>query len=312
MTATHPLVSVVVPVYDGARSITELVARLDALANDAGIHEIVLVDDASSDESWAVIGALAAANPRVRGVTLAQNAGQHAALLAGIATSNGDVIITMDDDLQHRPEDIPLLLAALGPEVDLVYGQSVVEEHGLFRNVTSSAGKAAIAAVAGSQSARLVSGFRCFRTKHRDVLIESHGSYVSLDVLLSWVCRSVVAVPVTMDQRRYGSSNYTLARLMSHALNMLFGYSTAPLRAVSWTGFAVALLGVLLFMFVVVRALFGSSGVPGFAFLASMIALFSGFQITALGLLGEYMARLYSRALGRPTYVVRDTTDHDA
>ncbi len=113
MTATHPLVSVVVPVYNGARSIAELVARLDALANDAAIHEIVLVDDASSDESWAVIGVLAAANPRVHGVTLAQNAGQHAALLAGIATSSGDVIITMDDDLQHRPEDIPLLLAAL-------------------------------------------------------------------------------------------------------------------------------------------------------------------------------------------------------
>ncbi len=311
MTASQPLVSVVVPVYNGARSITELVDRLAALANNVGIHEIILVDDASSDESWAVIGTLAAANSRIRGVALAQNSGQHAALLAGIAKSNGDVIITMDDDLQHRPEDIPVLLEALRPDVDLVYGQSVVEEHGLFRNVTSRASKAAIAFAAGSDAARLASGFRCFRSTHRAVLIEERGSYVSLDVLLSWVCRSVIAVPVTMEERRYGASNYTPSRLVRHAVNMLFGYSTAPLRLVSYVGFAVALFGIALLVFVVLRSVIGDSGVPGFAFIASMIALFSGFQIAVLGIFGEYMARLYTKALRRPAYIVRATIDNE-
>ena len=308
-------VSVVVPVYNGAQSLGELVDRLVSVLGRSGtgdLLEIILVDDASPDGSWATISALVAGSPVVKGVALARNAGQHAALLAGIAESTGDVVVTMDDDLQHRPEDVPALLAALDPDVDLVYGRSVVEEHGMFRNVTSRLAKGAIATAAGSDIARLVSGFRCFPGRHRSILTEPRGPYVSLDVLLSWVSRRVVGVPVKMEKRRYGTSNYSVRPLVRHALNMLFGFSTAPLRFVSITGVFVALIGLGLLAFVVVRWALGDSGVPGFAFLASMIALFSGFQILTLGILGEYFARMYATSLRRPAYVLRSVTGEHA
>jgi glycosyltransferase involved in cell wall biosynthesis len=300
-----PCVSVVIPVFNGARSLEELVARLSQVAAETNIVEIVLVDDCSRDDSWLVIQKIAEKNPSVTGVALARNAGQHPALLAGIAHTTGDVIVTMDDDLQHRPEDIPVLLASLTVGVDLVYGRSTVEEHTHFRNLTSRISKRLIAAAAGSDAAELASGFRCFRATHRDILVEPRGPYVSVDVVLSWVTRQVVGAPVVMDPRRYGSSNYTVGRLMRHALNMLFGFSTAPLRFVSYVGAVLSLVGLGLLVFVLVNALATSEGVPGFAFVASMVALFSGFQIAALGILGEYMARLYADALQRPAYVVR-------
>ena len=308
-------VSVVVPVYNGSRSIDELVDRLVVVLGRDGtcdLLEVILVDDASNDDSWRVIQGLAERCPAVRGIALARNAGQHAALLAGIAATGGDVVVTMDDDLQHRPEDVPALVRALGSDVDLVYGRSVVEEHGVFRNVSSRVAKGAIAAAAGSEIARLSSGFRCFPGHYRAALTVPRGPYISLDVLLSWVSRRVVAVPVTMEPRRYGTSNYSVSRLARHALNMLFGFSTAPLRVISVTGFVVALLGLGLLLFVLVRWAIGDSGVPGFAFLASMVALFSGFQILTLGILGEYFARMYATSLRRPAYVIRSATDPDS
>lgn len=298
-------VSVVVPVFNGALSIRELVDRLLAVASDANIIEIILVDDASPDDSWAVISSLAEESDHVLGVGLTRNYGQHAALLAGIEIASGDLIVTMDDDLQHRPEDVPTLVAAIAGGADLAYGCSVVEEHGAFRNLTSRGAKGAIAAAAGSEIASMASGFRCFVARDKAILIQPRGPYISLDVLLSWVCRTVVAVPVTMDQRRYGQSNYTFKRLVRHAFNMLFGFSTAPLRLVSYAGVAVGFMGALLLAFVIVRYFAAGSTVPGFAFLASMVALFSGVQLLALGVIGEYLARMYAGSLRRPAYVVR-------
>ncbi len=302
-------VSVVIPVFNAALSLPELISRLTVIHGSGIIHEVILVDDASRDDSWTVIRLMAAEHTFVQGIALAQNAGQHAALLAGIQEATGDVIVTMDDDLQHRPEDISVLLGALTPGIDLVYGRSVEEEHGALRNVTSRLAKGAIAAAAGAEAARLASGFRCFRSDHKAVLTEPRGPYVSLDVLLSWVSARTIGVPVTMEARRYGSSNYTTRRLIRHAINMLFGFSTAPLRAVSYAGFGVALLGLVLLLVVVVRALVGDSAVPGFAFTVSIVAVFSGVQLTALGVLGEYMARLYATSLKRPASVLRARTD---
>ena len=310
MLATGPAVSVVVPVYNGAPSLPELVERLFAVFDAAPFRlaEIVLVDDASADNSWGVIERLAADQPLVRGLALARNFGQHAALLAGIAECTGDVIVTMDDDLQHLPEEIPALLVGLTPDSDLVYGRAVEEEHTAFRNLTSRGAKWAVSAASGSEVARNVSGFRAFRAWLIPGLLAQHGPYVSLDVLLSWLTQRIGAVPVVMDQRRYGSSNYDVRRLIRHALTMLFGFSTVPLRVASYVGLALGLIGGLLFVFVIIQYLLSSSEVPGFAFLASAITAFSGAQLLALGVIGEYVARLYAGSTGRPAYVTRDVT----
>jgi undecaprenyl-phosphate 4-deoxy-4-formamido-L-arabinose transferase len=304
-------VSVVVPVYNGAPSLPELVSRIEAVSRaNPGLNftEVILVDDASRDDSWAVIERIAEENPMVHGVALARNFGQHAALLAGILASTGDVIVTMDDDLQHLPEEIPRLVDGLIPGVDLVYGRSIEEEHGVCRNLSSKAAKWAVSAAAGSEVARLTSGFRAFRGWMRPGLGLQSSPYVSLDVMLSWMTDRVIPVPVVMQPRQHGQSNYTFGRLLRYALTMLFGFSTLPLRLVSYTGLIVGGIGGILFIWVLVQYLLAGSNVPGFAFLASAIAVFSGVQLVSLGVLGEYVARLYSGSLGHPPYVERERT----
>jgi len=307
-------VSVVVPVYNGAPSLPELVARIQTMSDadtTLQVIEIILVDDASEDGSWAVIADLARESGIVRGVALARNFGQHAALLAGILESTGDVIVTMDDDLQHLPEEIPRLVAGLTPAADLVYGRSIEEEHGAYRNVSSRTVKWAVSAAAGSDVARLTSGFRAFRGWLRSGLGSQASPYVSLDVILSWMTNRVVAAPVVMQQRQHGKSNYTFGRLLRYALTMLFGFSTVPLRVVSYAGLVVGAIGGIMFIWVVIQNLMLGSAVPGFAFLASAIAIFSGVQLVSLGILGEYVARLYSGSLGHPPYVERERTPGD-
>jgi undecaprenyl-phosphate 4-deoxy-4-formamido-L-arabinose transferase len=310
MTAPHS-VSVVIPVYNGGPSLPDLVSRVTAMSAaspDLDVIEIILVDDASPDNSWAVIEDLAEHNPVVRGVALARNFGQHAALLAGILETSADVIVTMDDDLQHLPEEIPRLVAGLTPGVDLAYGRSIKEEHGAYRNVSSRFAKWAVSAAAGSEVAKLTSGFRAFRGWLRTGLAQRTSPYVSLDVILSWMTDRIVPVPVEMQQRQHGQSNYTFGRLLRYALTMLFGFSTVPLRLVSYLGLIVGGLGGIMFIWVVVQYLLPGSHVPGFAFLASAIAVFSGVQLVSLGILGEYVARLYSGSLGHPPFVERERT----
>ncbi len=306
---SRPSVSVVVPVFNGARSLDELVGRLLEMAaiSSAGLDlvEVILVDDASADESWAAIERLAGAHERVRGIALARNFGQHAALLAGIRSTSGEVIVTMDDDLQHLPEEVPTLIAALTSAVDLVYGRPVEEEHGVYRNVTSRVVKWTVSAAAGSATARMSSGFRAFRGWLRSSMHEQTTPFVSLDVMLAGLTGRIAAVPVVMHERKHGQSNYTFGRLVKYALTMLFGFSTLPLRLVSYAGLVLGLVGGVALIYVLVTYFTSADGVPGFAFLASAIAAFSGVQLVALGVIGEYLARMYAGTLGKPAYVVR-------
>lgn len=299
-------VSVVVPVFNSERSLTELVERTVEVFSQARLSaEIILVDDGSRDSSWLVIKELAALHTGVVGLSASRNYGQHNALLAGIRESRGDVIVTIDDDLEQRPEEIPRLLAAL-EDSSLVYGKPAVEVHGFLRNAASKMMKAAMSATLGRDVSRNVSAFRAF---HRDMIPAfalSVDPFVNLDVLLSWATTAVAAVDVTMDERAYGTSNYSFRKLLRHALNMITGYSALPLRLVSSFGFGFALLGFGLLAYVAVVALVSGRQVPGFAFIAGAVTLFSGAQLFALGVLGEYLGRMHFRSMGRPPFVIRD------
>jgi undecaprenyl-phosphate 4-deoxy-4-formamido-L-arabinose transferase len=307
--APVPAVSVVVPVYNSEASLPELIERLEqAMAARSVSHEVVLVDDGSRDASWSVITGLAAGRRHVRGIRLMRNYGQHNALLAGIRAVNGPVVVTMDDDLQHRPEDVMSLVDALGDDIDLVYGTSVEEEHSAWRNVSSRITKTAMASAVGDDMADKASAFRAFRTQLRDGFAGTNDPFVSIDVLLSWATVRVASVPVRMEARKYGRSNYTFRKLARHAINMMTGYSTLPLRLVTMLGFTLALVGVLLLGLVLVRYATTDNSIPGFPFLASIIALFSGAQLFGLGVLGEYLGRMHFRSMQRPPYTVRETT----
>ena len=298
-------VSVVVPVYNNASALDELVARLVAVMPPGGRFEIVLVNDGSADASWETITVLAERTPCIVAIDLMRNYGQHNALLAGIRAARYDVIVTMDDDLQHPPEEVPQLLAKLDEGHDVVYGTPIQEQHGLWRDAASRLTKLALRDAMGVETARHVSAFRAFRTRLRSAFAGYRGPFVSIDVLLTWGTTRFVAIPVRHDRRRGGPSNYTLAKLFAHALNMMTGFSTWPLQLASVVGFTFTLFGLGVLVYVVGRYLIQGGVVPGFAFLASALAIFSGAQLFALGIMGEYLARMHFRMMDRPAYAIR-------
>jgi undecaprenyl-phosphate 4-deoxy-4-formamido-L-arabinose transferase len=302
-------ISVVVPVFNSAESLCPLIERLEqALRDSASAFEILLVNDDSRDSSWEIVRGLARQHAHVRGINLMRNYGQHGALLCGIRAAQNEVIVTMDDDLQHPPEEIPKLLAEIDQGWDLVYGKPVVRQHGVWRDLASRLTRYALRGAVGGENAGNVSAFRAFRTPIRQAFQHHRGPFISIDVLLSWGTTRISAVAVRQDIRRHGLSNYTFGRLFSHAIDMMTGFSIWPLRLASLVGFAVSLFGVGVLCYVLVRYVTAGGSVPGFPFLAATIAIFSGAQLFALGIIGEYLARMHFRAMDRPTFVVRDDT----
>ncbi len=300
-------ISVVTPVYNGEASIAELCRRLaEVLPRISTQHEIIFVNDGSRDRSWETILELSSRSPMVRGLNLMRNYGQHNALLCGIRAAKYEVIVTMDDDLQHSPEEIPRLLARLEEGFDVVYGAPKTEQNGIVRALASRITRLALRAAIGSEVAKNVSAFRAFRTQLREAFASYESPFVSIDVLLTWATTRFGATTVAFQPRQSGSSNYTFTKLIRHALDMMTGFSTAPLQLASLIGFSSTLFGIGVLIYVFVRYCFEGS-VPGFPFLASIIAIFSGAQLFGLGVIGEYLARMHFRSMKRPAYVVRAT-----
>jgi undecaprenyl-phosphate 4-deoxy-4-formamido-L-arabinose transferase len=300
-------ISAVVPVFRSAAGLAELHRRLSAaLVDVAQTYEIILVEDGGRDDSWAVIERLAEADRHVRGIRMSRNYGQHNALLCGIRAARNEIIVTLDDDLQNPPEEIATLLGRLDDATDVVYGTPQAERHGFLRNQGSRLTKLALQSAMGAETARNVSAFRVFRTRLRDAFATYRGPYVSIDVLLTWGTTRFAHVQVRHEARTVGESNYTVRKLVTHAFNMMTGFSTLPLQIASVIGFVFTVFGGLILVYVVYNYAVNGSAVPGFGFLASIIALFSGAQLFALGIIGEYLARMHFRTMDRPTYLVSD------
>lgn len=301
--------SVVIPVYRSQESLDELYRRLVTTLTELDVcFEILFVEDCGGDQAWDVIQRLSGQDERVRGYRMSRNFGQHNALLAGIRVATGELIATLDDDLQHPPEELPKLLAKIKEGFDVVYGSPEHEKHGFFRDTASQITKMALQSAMGAETARHVSAFRVFRSQLRVAFDEYRSPSVNIDVLLTWATTRFTALPVRHELRKYGKSGYSTRGLLGHAMDMMTGFSTLPLKLASVIGFLFAIFGVMVLIYVVLRYFLEGVAVPGFAFLASIIALFSGAQLLALGVIGEYLARMYQRMLERPAYLVRETT----
>ena len=306
-----PAISVVIPVYRSQDSIglvvKELAVELPKL-ND--IFEVILVEDQGGDGSWDVIQGLSAEYGWVRGFQLMRNYGQHSALLCGIRAANFEVIVTMDDDLQHPTKHIKDLVDKLAEGYDVVYGKPEREQHGLLRDMASLMTKMVLQGAMGAETARSLSAFRAFRTCLRQSFADFRGPLVNIDVLLTWGTTNFAAIPVPHLPRTIGKSNYTFRKLVAHTFNMVTGFSTLPLRFASLLGLIMSTLGFLILVYLIFSQVFAFQfEVPGFTFTASIISIFAGAQMFTLGIIGEYLARMHLRIMDKPAYIIQQSTE---
>ena len=302
-------ISIIIPVFRSQECLSELHHRLtEVLVSQNLSFEILFVEDCGGDNSWQVIKEIACRDQRVKGFRMMRNFGQHNALLAGIREARGNVIATLDDDLQHPPEELPRLLQQVHNGYDVVYGSPERQQHGVYRDMASQITKIVLQSTMGAKTARHVSAFRVFRTELRRAFEEYRSPSVNIDVLLTWATTRFTAIPVRHDARKYGQSGYSARKLVKHAMNMMTGFSTMPLKLASVIGFLFAIFGGVVLAYVLVAYFIFGDAVPGFPFLASIIALFSGAQLLAIGIIGEYLARIYQRTIERPPYLLRDAT----
>jgi len=301
-------VSIVVPVYNGSDTLSLLVDELQqVLPSVAEAYELVLVNDGSPDASWQVIEQLAGQKDWVRGVDLMRNYGQHNATLCGVREARYEVIVIMDDDLQNPPNEIPKLLAKLEEGYDVVYGVPRKRQQAWWKSLASVIVKRAIAYVMGLRTVRDIGAFKAFRSELRKAFDDFHSPDVLVDVLLSWGASRFASVSVDESPRAVGKSNYNLFKLVKVSLLVLTSYTTIPLRFASIVGFLFTIFGLGVLGYVLVTY-FSAGSIPGFPFLASTIIIFSGVQLFALGIIGEYLARVFERTGGKQTYVVSRRT----
>jgi len=300
-------VSVVVPVYNSEGMIRTLVERARAALDSIGReYELILVNDGSADGSWKKIREAAAEHGWITGINLMRNYGQHNALLCGVRKAQYSVTVTMDDDLQHPPEEIRKLIDKLDEGFDVVYGVPEEEKHGFWRGVASRFTKITMRRVMGVKSAEDISAFRAFRTNTRAAFADYNAPFVVIDVLLTWGTTRFASMTVRRDCRSFGRSNYTFRKLIYHALVMITSFSVAPLQLASVAGFAFTAFGVFLLAYVLAVYFINKGSIPGFPFLASIISIFSGVQLFVLGIIGEYLARVHTHSMKRPPFAVKE------
>ena len=303
-----PGISVVVPVYNAEPTLKELVAELaQVLPTCRDQYEVILVNDGSQDASWDVVSLLSEQYPWVRGINLMRNYGQHNATLCGIRAANYSMTVTMDDDLQHPPSEIPKLLARKEEGFDVVYGRPMTRSHSWWRNLAAIYVKWAMAKLLTIPQIGEVSAFRIFDTRIRNAFAKFQGPRLSLDLLILWGTARFSSVLVEHPPRQAGRSNYSLFSLVDRTLVSLTTFSTRPLRFATLMGFVVTGFGFCALIYVFARYFIHGS-LPGFPFLASIICIFGGAQLFTTGIIGEYLGRTYQRSLDAPTYVVEDKT----
>lgn len=301
-------ISVVIPVYNGSDTLHLLVDEVSrVLPSVAEEFELVLVNDGSPDHSWKVISELAQTHSWVRGIDLMRNYGQHNATLCGVREARYEVIVIMDDDLQNPPREIPKLLEKLEEGYDVVYGVARIRQQVWWKNLASVVVKRAIAYVMGLRTVRDIGAFKAFRADLRRAFEDFKSPDVLVDVLLSWGTSRFASVTVEEAPRAVGKSNYNLFKLIKVSLLVLTSYTTIPLRLASIIGFLFTLFGMGVLVYVL-TIYFTAGSIPGFPFLASTIIIFSGVQLFALGIIGEYLARVFERTGGKHTYVIGRTT----
>lgn len=290
------LISVVVPVFRSGAQLRLLYERLQAVLDSTGRPwEIILVDDASGDGTFDIMLELRARDARVRLIRFARNSGQQNATLCGMTRARGDCVITLDDDLQNPPEEIPRFLACLDQGYDVAIGRIEGEKkHRLFRNVGSVLVQRLASHIIGKPRHLSLSSYRAISRRAVDIMVSFAGTHVYLPALMlnAVPVDRVVNVPVPHHQRQAGHSTYTVRKLLKLASYLLINHSSLPLRLATLWGFVVSAASLAYAAWVVVRVLLHGSPITGWPTLAVLVSFLSGNIMLCLGVLGEYISRL--------------------
>lgn len=307
----NPALSVVIPVYNASGSLSELLRQLvGVLSKSESGYEIILVDDCSPDNSWQVIQELALLYPQIRGFQLMHNEGQATATLCGMARAAGEIVVTMDDDLQHPPDQLPRLLETLKahPEIDCVLGYFEEKHHAFYRNVGSALIRKINAAAFGLPASVRSSAFRALRRPVLDAIVNQRTMSAAMPALLFGTTRRVMSIPVDHAPRHAGKSSYSFGKQLALALDNICNATMLPLRLVSVLGLLMCALSMVLVVFYLTRYFMGIIQVAGWATVVLLLTFFSGVTLLSLGVFGEYLVRVLREVRQRPMYVVRETT----
>jgi len=306
-----PTLSVVIPVYNEERNFDALYARLAPVLDGIGQpYEVIFVDDGSADRSLEILRRLHNAHRAVRVIALNRNYGQHAAVFAGLDHARGDAIVTLDADLQNPPEEIPRLLAQLEAGHDVVGGWRETRQDPAIRRFLSWCMNRLTSFMVGVRMRDYGCMLRAYRREVVDILRGCREISSFVPALANSFARSPIEVPVGHDPRANGKSHYGPFRLVRLALDLMTGFSLLPVQVVSLAGIGIALLGLGFGAFLLVRRLFVGPEVEGVFTLFAILFVFVGIQVLALGLIGEYVGRIYLEVRRRPRYVVGAVYDH--
>ena len=303
------LYSVVVPVYRGQNTLAQLTKQVKAFFTGAKLsYELIFVYDCGPDNSWAVIKELCQQGGGcVKGIRLARNFGQHNALICGFRHAVGQFIITMDEDLQHRPQDISLLIFRQAEhDFDVVYGRYDTLQHSGFRNITSIAMKKLLE-VGLPDLHPDYTAFRLIKASIARYCLDMQNSYSFLDGYLTWITRNVGSITVVHRERLEGESSYTVRKLIEHSINIFVTFSDLPIRLLTFTGVAVFIITSGYSFYILLRKLLYNNLSSGFPTFIITLGLGIGLLLLGMGILGEYIHRINLKTTRRPTFVEAET-----
>ena len=301
--------SIVIPVYNSEQSLVELYTRIKKVfdENKKICFELLLVDDSSRDNSFAIIEELHFMDSRVKAIQLSKNCGQHAALLCGFHYSTGDFIITMDDDLQHPPEEIPKLIQFMDTheEIDVVIGKYISKKHGIIRNIGTSLSNIVSSYIFRKRKDLSLTSFRLMRKSIVTELCCLKINVPRIGNMLLQITNHIDNVIVEHDQRQYGKSGYRFFRLLNDFINNIITNSAFPLIIVRNIGIGSFILSFILGLYYFIRYLVSNISIQGWTTIILLILLYAGLILLAIGIIGDYLIRILDEAKKIPNYFVR-------
>lgn len=301
--------SIVIPVYRSSRTLEELCNRLQKVFEESiqSDFEIILVDDSSPDNSWEIMQSLNKGDERIKIVQLARNFGQHNAIMCGFHIAQGNYVVTMDDDLQHPPEEIPVLIKALDehPEADVVIGEYISKQHSFIRNLGTKTMNRITSMINGKDPNLKLTSFRLMRAQVVKDMTKISVEKPRIGYLLLKVTNKIINVPVQHDARAYGKSGYTFLRLAKDFFNNIINHSSFPLKLISYIGFLSSVVSFILAFYYLYRYFFIGISVPGWTTLILLVLFYFGILLFSVGLIGEYLIKILTETKRFPQYLIR-------